>query len=66
MSVSGANVKVYQGSTLVKEYNVPTGRAGNVWNVFKIVNGQIIDVNAYNSDHDTIFGEYDPSKDSYY
>ena len=63
MSVSGANVRVYQGSTLVKEYNVPTGLAGNVWNVFKIINGQIIDVNAYNSDHDTIFGEYDPSRD---
>ncbi len=59
MSASGANVKVYQGSTLVKEYYVPTGRTGIVWNVFKIVNGQIIDINNYGSDYNTIYGDYD-------
>ena len=31
MSASGANVKVYQGSTLVKEYNVPLNQAGTIW-----------------------------------
>lgn len=58
MSASGAIVKVYQGSTLLKEYNVPTGQAGFVWNVFKIVNGQLIDVNEYNSEYNTMYGDY--------
>ena len=70
MSASGANVKVYQGSTLVKEYYVPTGKVGTVWNVFKIVNGQIIDINNYGSDYNTIYGDYDyhyePYDDIYY
>ncbi len=58
MSQSGANVKVYMGSTLVKEYNVPYNTPGYVWNVFKIENGRVIDINNYNSTYDTMFGEY--------
>lgn len=58
MSLSGANVKVYMGSSLVKEYNVPTNVAGYVWNVFKIENGRIIDINAYGSDYSSMYGEY--------
>uniref|UniRef100_UPI0040573377 carboxypeptidase regulatory-like domain-containing protein n=1 Tax=Acetatifactor sp. TaxID=1872090 RepID=UPI0040573377 len=58
MSASGANVKVYQGSELVREYNVPTNQAGNVWNVFKVVNGQIIDLNVYNADYETMYGDF--------
>lgn len=58
MSASGANVKVYQGSTLVKEYNVPLNQAGTIWNVFKIENGSIVDINNYNADESTMYGEY--------
>ncbi len=60
MSQSGANVKVYQGSVLVKEYNVPLNQAGYIWNVFKIENGRVIDINNYNSDENSICGEYNP------
>lgn len=58
MSESGANVKVYQGSVLVKEYNVPLNQAGTIWNVFKIENGNVVDINNYNADETTMYGEY--------
>ena len=58
MSESGANVKVYQGSVLVKEYNVPLNQAGTIWNVFKIENGSVVDINNYNADETTMYGEY--------
>lgn len=58
MSSSGANVKVYQGSALVKEYNVPLNSAGYIWNVFKIENGTIVDINNYNADEVTMYGDY--------
>lgn len=55
---SGAVVKVYAGSELVKEYNVPVTEAGTVWNVFKIVNGNVITINEVNADYDSMFGDY--------
>ncbi len=58
MSESGANVKVYQGFVLVKEYNVPLNQAGTIWNVFKIENGSVVDINNYNADETTMYGEY--------
>ena len=58
MSESGANVKVYQGSVLIKEYNVPLNQAGTIWNVFKIENGNVVDINNYNADETTMYGEY--------
>lgn len=58
MSFSGANIKVYQGATLIKEYNVPSNQAGNVWNVFYVKNNQIYDQNVISSDYDTMFGDY--------
>ncbi len=58
MSASGAIVKVYLGAELVKEYNVPLYRQGNIWNVFKIENGEVVTINEYNANYDTIFGEY--------
>jgi len=69
MSASGANVKVYKGATLVKEYHVPLNRTGYVWNVFKIVNNEIVTINNYNSDYDTMYGTYaedDVIEDEYY
>lgn len=58
MSASGANVKVYQGSVLVKEYNVPLNQTGYVWNVFKIENGTVVDINNYNSNYSSMYGQY--------
>lgn len=61
MSESGANVKVYQGSVLVAEYNVPLNQAGYIWNVFKIENGRVVTINNYGADENTMYGHYDPS-----
>lgn len=58
MAASGANVKVYQGSVLVKEYNVPLNWAGYIWNVFKIENGTVVDINNCNADEDSMYGSY--------
>lgn len=58
MSFSGANIKVYQGATLIKEYNVPSNHAGNVWNVFYVKNNQIHDQNVISSDYNAMFGDY--------
>lgn len=58
MSFSGANVKVYQGATLIKEYNVPSNQAGNVWNVFYVKNNQIHDQNVISSDYNAMLGDY--------
>ena len=44
---SNVHVNVYQGSSLIKSYDVPPGD-GITYEVFQIVNGQIVDVNAYN------------------
>ena len=43
---------------LVKEYNVPLNQAGYIWNVFKIENGSVVDINNYNADETTMYGEY--------
>ncbi|KHD34560.1 hypothetical protein NL50_16645 [Clostridium acetobutylicum] len=45
MSNSGAKVNVYKGNQLVKTYTISPNEVGDVWNVFQIVNGQIVDVN---------------------
>lgn len=39
---SGAQVKVYHGSDVIRSFNVPTGLGdGDYWNVFAIVDGQL-------------------------
>lgn len=58
MAASGAVVKVYRGSTQVREYSISPSTSGNIWNVFKIENGRIVDIDDYNSDYDTMYGEY--------
>lgn len=46
ISTSGAQVKVYRGSTLLKTYNAPTDQGtGIYWNVFSLENGIINDTN---------------------
>lgn len=43
LPTSEAKVRVYQGEALIAEYNVPTDlEAARYWNVFAIVNGQIV------------------------
>lgn len=45
LSNSDATVKIYKGSELIKTYTVPKNTTGTLWTVFKIVDGEIIDVN---------------------
>ncbi|MBR1685916.1 MAG: hypothetical protein IJ708_12355, partial [Clostridia bacterium] len=43
ISASGAKIEVYQGNALIRTFNVPTGLGySNYWNVFAIVNGNIV------------------------
>jgi uncharacterized protein YfaP (DUF2135 family) len=50
LSLSGATVKVYKGNEEIKTYVIPTNENGITWNVFKVENGQIVDVNTITSD----------------
>lgn len=45
LSNSGAQVKVYSGSTLMATYNVPANQGGTLWKVFEINGGTIIPIN---------------------
>ncbi|MGN1306194.1 MAG: S-layer homology domain-containing protein [Faecousia sp.] len=50
LPTSEAKVRVYQGEALIAEYNVPTDlEAARYWNVFAIVNGQIVTRNTMTS-----------------
>ena len=45
---SGAVVRVYRGSALLRTYYVPTNRSGTVWSVFSMsASGQITDINTF-------------------
>ncbi len=47
LSESGATLKLYSGSQLLQTFNVPTGGGdSDYWNVFAIVNGQILTENS--------------------
>lgn len=49
-AISGAQVKVYRGDTLVATYNAPTDQGdGFCWNVFAIINGEIVVQNTVTS-----------------
>ncbi|KHD34559.1 hypothetical protein NL50_16640 [Clostridium acetobutylicum] len=52
LSLSGATVRVYKGSEQIKTYTVPTNAEGITWNVFKVENGQIVDVNSITGDRE--------------
>ncbi|MHC1777557.1 MAG: carboxypeptidase regulatory-like domain-containing protein [Lentimicrobium sp.] len=45
LSNSSAQVRVYQGSTLIANFNVPSNTEGTLWTVFEMSNGQIMPVN---------------------
>jgi len=44
LSQSKATVRVYGNNRLLKTYQVPQNHQGKTWNVFRIANGQIIDL----------------------
>ena len=53
ISTSGAQVKLYNGNTLVATYNAPTNQGTELyWNVFSITNGQITVKNTITSSAD--------------
>ena len=45
LSNSGAQVKVYQGNSLVATFNVPTNQGGDVWTVFELNGSTITPIN---------------------
>lgn len=45
LSGSKANVKVYGEGKLLYMFQIPQGRSGNKWSVFKIKDGQFIEIN---------------------
>ena len=49
LSFSGARVNVYCGDRLIKTYSVPGDVQGTTWNVFEIVDGELVDINQINN-----------------
>lgn len=52
MKISNATVVVYEGTTLVATYYIPLIGEGDVWNVFDIVDGEIVAVNEFKTETD--------------
>lgn len=53
VSSSGAQIRIYQGDNLLGTFNVPVNQgSGKYWNVFAIVNGEIIVKNEISSSPD--------------
>ena len=42
LSYSGARVTVYYGSQKPKEYYVPFAQSGRTWNVFSVIDGEVV------------------------
>lgn len=56
LATSEAQIKIYQGESLVGKFNVPTDLGNNrYWNVFAIVDGQIIVKNTITSSPDVSY-----------
>lgn len=56
ISTSGAQIKLYRGDTLIETFNAPTDQGtSDYWNVFSIVNGEIIIKNTITSSEDTSY-----------
>jgi uncharacterized protein YfaP (DUF2135 family) len=45
LNVSGANVVVYNGDSLIHTYNVPTGVSGAFWHVFDLGSNGLVHIN---------------------
>ena len=65
LAVSEAQVKVYQGDTLIRVFNVPTDLGeGRFWNVFAIVDGGLVIRNTITSEPETGYAvPYQPEND---
>lgn len=56
LSYSSAVVKVYKANSLIKTYEIPSGRAGTVWNVFSIdEQGNIKTLNTFEFISDPVY-----------
>ena len=56
MSNSGAYVELFQGGTLLRRWDIPTGRVGTVWNVFSMdKRGNIRNLNTFENISDPEF-----------
>lgn len=65
ISTSSAQIKVYKGESLIKTFNVPTDLGnGDYWNVFAIVNGQIVVKNTMTNVPDTSYAGANIDSDS--
>lgn len=57
---SGAQINVYQGERLITTFNVPTNLgSGDYWNVFAIVDGQLVVRNTITSSAETSYANTD-------
>ena len=45
LSKSGAKVQVYRGNNLLRTFNVPTNKVGNVWSVFELTGNTLQPIN---------------------
>ncbi len=67
ITTSSAQIKLYQGSSLIRIYNVPGNQSAGsnwYWNVFAIVNGRIVDRNTITSNSETGYASYMYTSDS--
>lgn len=56
VGTSEAQVRVYQNDTLIAKYNVPTDQGnGDYWNVFAIVNGELVTRNTITDNSDLTY-----------
>lgn len=56
IDTSGAQVKLYQGDTLIETFNAPDNQGSErYWNVFAIVNGEIVVENSITSSANTVY-----------
>ncbi|MDR2355968.1 MAG: WG repeat-containing protein [Clostridiales Family XIII bacterium] len=58
MSHSGARVSVYRGDACVAVFDIPAGRRGNLWEVFRIEGDKITAINNVTAHHDLSFYVY--------
>ncbi len=59
LATSEAQINVYQGETLIATFNVPTDQgSGKYWNVFAIVDGQLVVKNTITSSANTSYASF--------
>jgi uncharacterized protein YfaP (DUF2135 family) len=58
MSHSGARVSVYRGDTCVAVFDIPAGKHGNLWEVFRLEGDKITPLNNVTAHHDLSFYVY--------